>query len=401
MSAAGLHAQTLADNAAGVTYRFRAGLESVWSRRFVLQTAEDLHLGAFAAAGLCTLEPGDLHTREDLTSWLGPDRGRSVHLQNGYDKVRHHATGNALDVATLTLVTGWGEVTHRFIVADDAAAAHAFFDELAAWSREVRGEVLVFQDGCWTKDRALYASIQGVTFDDVVLAGSLKRRIQRDFVDFLGARERYEAHGVPWKRGVLLIGPPGNGKTHCIKAILDLLKIPCLYVKSFKSQYDTPQSCIHQAFQRARQTTPCVLVLEDLDSLVDAESRAFFLNELDGFAGNTGIITLATTNYPEKLDPAILERPSRFDMKYRFELPTAVERAEYIDLWNARLDAELRLGPETVEALVTRTEAFSFAYIKELFMSALMRWGAQQGDFAEVIRDQIEPLRQQMRQGAE
>jgi ATP-dependent 26S proteasome regulatory subunit len=62
--------------------------------------------------------------------------------------------------------------------------------------------------------------------------------------------------------------------------------------------------------------------------------RTNFLNELDGFAANIGIVTLATTNHPERLDPAILDRPSRFDRKYPFDLPEQPERHAYIVMWN-------------------------------------------------------------------
>jgi len=113
----------------------------------------------------------------------------------------------------------------------------------------------------------------------------------------------YERYGVPWKRGVLFLGPPGNGKTHTLKALLNASPgVPCLYVKSFKADYrGTDQDNIRKVFGRARACAPCLLVLEDLDSLIDDENRSFFLNELDGFADNAGIVTLATTNHPDKL----------------------------------------------------------------------------------------------------
>ena len=63
-------------------------------------------------------------------------------------------------------------------------------------------------------------------------------------------------------------------------------------------------------FARARRSAPCLVVLEDLDSLIKDENRAFLLNELDGFADNEGVVVIASTNHPEKLDPAILDRPS-------------------------------------------------------------------------------------------
>jgi SpoVK/Ycf46/Vps4 family AAA+-type ATPase len=174
-------------------------------------------------------------------------------------------------------------------------------------------------------------------------------------------------------------------------------------------------------------TAPCVMVLEDIDSMIDDENRSFFLNELDGFENNTGLVVLATTNHPDRLDPAILNRPSRFDRKYYFDLPAAAERLAYVAAWNnprplalqrpsvrtgsgsdpvevtqvgmsqgeegglapapvrtgsgsdritggEHLHPELRLSERAIKEVVEQTEDFSFAYMKELFVSATMQW---------------------------
>ena len=168
---------------------------------------------------------------------------------------------------------------------------------------EVRGEILVFHDGNFQKDKQLFDSIKSTTFDNLVLPGSLKQQIQNDFQQFLESREVYEQYKIPWKRGAIFIGPPGNGKTHTLKALVNQLGKPCLYVRSFKSERRTEQENIGEVFKRARMTTPSIVVLEDLDSMIDNKNRSFFLNELDGFRANTGVIVLATTNHPEKTGP--------------------------------------------------------------------------------------------------
>jgi ATP-dependent Zn protease len=140
-------------------------------------------------------------------------------------------------------------------------------------------------------------------------------------------------------------------------------------------------------------------VLEDLDSMITDKSRAFFLNELDGFRVNTGVVVLATTNHPEKLDTAILDRPSRFDRKYFFELPGEKERRAYIEHWNCDLQPELRVSDRANAAVVEETAGFSFAYLKELFVASMAEWMSTSGKTSmdDVIIAQAKSLRAQMK----
>ena len=109
-------------------------------------------------------------------------------------------------------------------------------------------------------------------------------------------------------------------------------------------------------------------------------------------------MTLATTNHPERLDPSILDRPSRFDRKYPFDLPELAERSAYIAMWNESLKPNLRLTDEGVAKISEATDGFSFAYLKELFLSSKMRWIAhpQQGTMEQVMVEQVGKLREQM-----
>jgi SpoVK/Ycf46/Vps4 family AAA+-type ATPase len=177
--------------------------------------------------------------------------------------------------------------------------------------------------------------------------------------------------------------------------------VPCLYVKSLDS-CDGEHASIRQVFWRARRSQPCVVVFEDVDSLINGKNRSFFLNELDGFASNTGVVVVATTNHPEQLDPAILDRPSRFDRKFYFELPAAQERLLYARRWNELLRPETRLGDGLLSETAARTEGFSFAYLKELFVSSLMEWMNAGGARAmgEVVAERTARLIEQMRDRA-
>ena len=350
----------------------------------------------YAAAGNASMRlRSDLFQHVEAL-WEGVDHGVSMEGVNSWYELDWN--GTRLDVVLVTWNQNYCTSPHYWIVADTEAIGCAFQAAVCEWNAKVRGEVLVFDGGSWYKDEKLFRAIQSSTFENLILPARLKLEIQDDFSAFFASRQTYERYGVPWKRGVVLIGPPGNGKTHTVKALINYLKAPCLYVKSLTARHQSDQDCIRTVFERARQTTPCLLVLEDLDSLITDENRSFFLNELDGFASNTGIVVIATTNHPERLDPALINRPSRFDRKYHMELPAPVERRRYIEAWNSALEPELRILEAEIATAVDATDGFSFAYIKELFLSSVMRWIAcrETSSMVAVMVEQSTLLREQM-----
>jgi len=388
----------LRESTDAIAYAVSRLLASMYPDSAVIEASSgSIDLLEFASAGHCSVrEQAGVHSQL-ITNWRGTGKGVSESAGNGWYEVEWESA--RLEIVLL----GWQQQFQQrgtlWIVADRKEVGRNFLVAISEWCAEVRGEIVVFEGGCWHKSRELFQSVQSANFDNLILPASLKAEIQADFKDFFASRSQYEQYGVPWKRGVLFHGPPGNGKTHTLKALINWLDQPCLYVKSFKPErYETDHEMIRRVFDRARLTTPCLLVLEDLDSLIDASNRSFFLNELDGFASNTGIVVLATTNHPERLDPAILDRPSRFDRKYAFSLPSPEERLTYLRLWNDRSKPEIRLSDAGLAAMVERTETFSFAYLKELWLSAMMRWIAAPapGTMDSVMETQVATLMEQM-----
>jgi DNA replication protein DnaC len=372
-------------------YHIGAELAELYPNRAILESADsDFDVAEYARAGQCTIEPSDSIHAQVLTIWEAQKQEIEHCIQNAWLNVSWR--GHALDVLTIC------ENSISWVIADSVSLAEAFFRAVCLWNTEVREEVLVFEDDYWRKCESTYRTIREASWDDVILPPTLKQQILDDLNSFFAARETYQQYGVPWKRGVVLIGPPGNGKTYSIKALVNLLAKPCLYIKSIDSARRHAHTNIRQVFDHARKLAPCILVLEDLDTLMNENNRSYILNELDGFAGNHGLLTLATTNYPEKLDPAILDRPSRFDRKYHLGLPAAPERRTFIARWNERLAAELRLSDLGIYQAAARSEGFSFAYLKELLISATMAWIAnpQPGTMDSVLVEQVQLLRQQM-----
>ena len=110
------------------------------------------------------------------------------------------------------------------------------------------------------------------------------------------------------------------------------------------------------------------------------------------------MIVLATSNHPDRIDAAIIDRPSRFDRKYHFNLPTVEERRAYLETWQQQLAAETGWKSAEIESIASSTEGFSFAYLKELVISAVMKWmHAPPTSFAIVAAEQAAILQQQMK----
>ncbi|EKM51043.1 uncharacterized protein PHACADRAFT_262991, partial [Phanerochaete carnosa HHB-10118-sp] len=234
--------------------------------------------------------------------------------------------------------------------------------------------------GEWGKNKQLYKAVQSANWDDVVLDDKFKDGLRRDTKTFFESKEAYVSLNITWKRGILLLGPPGNGKTESIKALLHETKGAApLYVKSFTTCRG-PEEGVQAIFEHARAHKPCILILEDLDAMLVPEVRSLFLNELDGLADNEGILTIATTNHPERIDDAILNRPSRFDVKYEFTLPDIGLRKAFAVKWLGKVNALaantgiIFENPEDVASAVSdKTEGWSYAFLKELFVSFLLR----------------------------
>jgi hypothetical protein len=358
---------------------------------------------AYAEGSQCVIVSTYPKESEFLSQWEAPDVDRHT---SGPGRVFARPNNAWMDlrwrdqsftVLTLHWFAGFQVVTHHWLLADSLEAAHQFMLAVCNWNAEIRGEILVFDDGCWQKDERLYQAIVNTTFENLILPGVLKQQIVSDVEAFFAAREMYERYHIPWKRGILFLGAPGNGKTHTIKALINTLKRPCLYVKSFKAEYSTDAKNIGDVFRRARTAAPCLLVLEDLDALLTDENRSVFLNEMDGFAANSGIVVVASTNHPDRLDAAILDRPSRFDRKYHFDLPMEAERIAYLTRWNTTFEPPLHLSAGEIAELAARTQGFSFAYLKELVLSALMRWvGSSERQMVTAMSEEIEVLRRHM-----
>ncbi|KAI0855647.1 P-loop containing nucleoside triphosphate hydrolase protein [Xylaria cubensis] len=269
-------------------------------------------------------------------------------------------------------------VTNHYVLSTDREHAEALLLAAGSWANELHGEVWVFDQGYWQKNAELFRSIMGASWDNVILDADMKRAIIEDHTSFFDSRDAYARLKVPWKRGIIYHGPPGNGKTISIKATMHMLydrenPVPTLYVRSLVS-FAGPEYALMAIFKKARQFAPCYLVFEDLDSIVSDQVRSYFLNEVDGLKNNDGIFMIGSTNHLDRLDPGISKRPSRFDRKYFFPDPNLEQRIAYCKFWQGKLadNKDIEFPNELCEAVAEITDKFSFAYMQEAFVAALL-----------------------------
>ncbi|KAK3720084.1 hypothetical protein LTR37_003907 [Vermiconidia calcicola] len=283
----------------------------------------------------------------------------------------------------------YGEYSLQYVLSPSVEATEQLFLEAGVWSNELHNEVWVFDGGYWQKSYELWEAVQKASWDDVILDKSMKDSIINDVDTFFDSRDVYEKLKVPWKRGIIYYGPPGNGKTISIKAMMNVLykrkdAIPTLYVKSLTS-WAGPEYSINEIFTLARRTAPCYLVFEDLDSLVIDEVRSYFLNAVDGIQKNDGILMVGSTNHLDRLDPGIAKRPSRFDRKYNFPNPSEKEREMYMKYWQGKLDdnKDIEFPDKLCPAVAKITNGFSFAYLQEAMVGSLLALAREKDGFAE------------------
>ncbi len=389
----------LAENVACLAVKTDANLRAS-SNGLAVVACKGLDVEEFARLQRCTLTPVAVPCPVSHVHWGGEQSDR---LHHNYEQVVWEVTWqeNQLRVVHLEWETGCGKSSRDWVITKSNTVAEEFILETQRATHAPSDSVLVFSNGRWSRSHSIYQAMQTASFDNLVLAEQMKEEIRDDFLQFLRSEERFGQLGIAWKRGALIIGPPGNGKTHCVRALVKLLGIPSLYVQSLSHHFYTAEQMWHEVFDRARGLSPCVLVLEDLDALVTDENRSYFLNQLDGFEQNHGMIVLATTNHPDRIDAAIIERPSRFDRKYHFNLPSQAERLSYLDIWRQQLESETGFRAEDAETVASITEGFSFAYLKELVVSAVMKWMADSSSgFAFVMSDQALKLQKQMKTNA-
>lgn len=254
--------------------------------------------------------------------------------------------------------------TWVFVNRSEAAAALALLRSLLATPQQ--NYMTVFGG------RSIALSPTEYDWHSVVLDPEVGRILRVDFETFLEREPWFRRHKFPFRRGYLLYGPPGNGKTSAVRVMASHPALTPMTIDLSKEDVSNEQ--LTQLFESAGQQAPSLVIFEDLDRLFGKENTGnnkshitfqHLLNCLDGLVSQDGVIVVATANDPKSLDAAILRRPGRFDRSVFFAPPTEALRADYL----ARL-GNRTLDHETIEWAAKHSDGFSFAQVRESYILA-------------------------------
>lgn len=245
-------------------------------------------------------------------------------------------------------------------------------------------------------------SSDGIRFSDVEGVDEAEENLQ-EIVDYLHNPEKYREIGASMPKGVLLVGPPGTGKTMLAKAVAGEADVPFFsmsgseFVEMFVGM---GASKVRDLFRQAKEKAPCIVFIDEIDAIGQKRNSGNLggndereqtlnqlLTEMDGFEGNSGVIILAATNRPESLDPA-LTRPGRFDRRVPVELPDLQGREAILKVHAKKVRVEDNIDYSAIARMASGASGAELANIvNEAALRAVRdgRKAASQTDFEESI----------------
>jgi len=246
-------------------------------------------------------------------------------------------------------------------------------------------------------------SSDGIKFSDVEGVDEAEENLQ-EIVEYLHDPGKYKEIGASMPKGVLLVGPPGTGKTMLAKAVAGEANVPFFsmsgseFVEMFVGM---GASKVRDLFRQAKEKAPCIVFIDEIDAIGQKRSTGAglggndereqtlnqLLTEMDGFEGNSGVIILAATNRPESLDPA-LTRPGRFDRRVPVELPDLKGREAILKVHAKKIKYDEKVDFEKVARMASGASGAELANIVNEAALRAVRAGrsfADQTDFEESI----------------
>lgn len=290
-------------------------------------------------------------------------------------------TGGTSPVRLAMLVLGAEPESGRgrlalHVVADTEGAAERAAAEIRAQASEhnvFRGQVVSFEGDDMFGDHSAALRFHPrphVPVEEVILPPETLAAIRRQVVGVAEARERLLAARQHLKRGLLLYGPPGVGKTHTVRHLMSALTGVTIVRLTGEAL-----PLIGTACSVARTLEPSMVVVEDVDLIAEDRDMGSahpvlfqLLNEMDGLAEDADVVFLLTTNRAELLEPALAARPGRVDQAVALELPDREARRRLVELYRGDLD----LDTSRLDAVLGRTEGVTASFLKELLRRAAL-----------------------------
>jgi hypothetical protein len=286
---------------------------------------------------------------------VSDDRGRYVVMVNGPGE---HDPSLEVEIAGLPV--------------DEAQAVHSRIAELRRELNVYRGHVLEVSPtpaGITLE----FGDVPALNREDVVLPDAVLARVERHALGVAAHRDKLRDAGQHLKRGLLLHGPPGTGKTHTTRYLVGQMPGYTRLVLTGRAL-----NVIGSVAEIARELQPAVVVLEDVDLV--AEERGFgpgaspvlfdLLDAMDGAAPDADLLFVLTTNRADLLEPALAARPGRVDVAVEIDLPDSDARRRLLSLYGRGLP--LRLSEAEVTDIVARTDGVTASFIKELLRRAVL-----------------------------
>ena len=269
--------------------------------------------------------------------------------------------------------SGMSSVTVE-IIADRPAAAEALGQRLRALALEhnvYRGQVVSFGHSMFGERGSLLRFHERPTMsrEELILPTATFDDIRRQVVGVARNSDRLRAAGQHLKRGILLFGPPGVGKTHSVRYLIGELTDTTVVELTGETLHGIREAC-----SVARALQPAMIVVEDVDLIAEerdhygGETPLLFtlLNEMDGLDEDADVVFLLTTNRADLLEPALASRPGRVDQAVHIELPDRESRRRLVELYRGGLDIDL----SRLDTVLDRTDGVTASFLKELLRRA-------------------------------
>jgi cell division protease FtsH len=265
------------------------------------------------------------------------------------------------------------------VASSDPSTPHRFLAHLRALMDDhnvLRGKVLTFGFNQHGEFGISFARLPAVTRDEVILAPDVLAAVERHTLGIAGNVDALRAAGQHVKRGLLLFGSPGTGKTHTIAYLLASMPGRTGFLLS-----GAAVDAVGQVGTLARSLQPATIVIEDVDLVaMDRElpggshNALLFqlLNEMDGLAGDADVLFVLTTNRVELLEPALAARPGRIDQAVELPLPDGDARRRLLDLYLPGDVPTSAMPADVLRRVIDRTEGAAAAFIKELARRAAL-----------------------------